>query len=273
MMTKEVRTFCFDEELQIQAYRFIGVFQPFPNHFHDHYMIGYMEDGYRIMECRNQEYRLKPMDITLLNPRDNHSCLPDGQSKMNYYGLAVPPEAMKRFVKDLTGSESLPIFTQPAITDDEVYCYLVQLNEMIMAESREFEKEELFLCMLSFLLEKYTKSAEVALQARENEIEVVCTYMKDHYEEHISLDHLCSIASLSKSTLLRSFTKAKGITPYRYLETIRVNKAKALLEDGVSPIDAAMATGFSDQSHFNRFFTMFIGVSPGVYRDMFKERG
>ncbi|MGO0916449.1 hypothetical protein ACTPEM_25625, partial [Clostridioides difficile] len=42
----------------------------------------------------------------------------------------------------------------------------------------------------------------------------------------------------NKYSLLRNFTKLKGITPYRYLENIRVNKAKKLLEKGVEPIDA-----------------------------------
>ena len=37
----------YDEELQIEAYRFEGIVQPFPNHFHEHYVIGFVEDGQR----------------------------------------------------------------------------------------------------------------------------------------------------------------------------------------------------------------------------------
>jgi len=53
------------------------------------------------------------------------------------------------------------------------------------------------------------------------------------------------------------------------LETIRINKAKTLLENGVQPIEAAIQTGFSDQSHFSHFFMRLIGLTPGQYRAMF----
>ena len=96
--------------------------------------------------------------------------------------------------------------------------------------------------------------------------------MRQHFSERISLDQICCYTGLSKSTLLRAFTKSKGITPYRYLETIRINKAKLLLEKGVLPIDAAMQTGFSDQSHFTNYFSRFIGLAPGVYREIFLEK-
>jgi transcriptional regulator GlxA family with amidase domain len=51
-----------------------------------------------------------------------------------------------------------------------------------------------------------------------------------------------------------------------------VNQAKKLLEQGTEPIDAAMQTGFTDQSHFTKFFKEFIGLTPGQYREIFKEK-
>ena len=89
--------------------------------------------------------------------------------------------------------------------------------------------------------------------------------------EHISLEQLCRYSGLSKSTLLRAFTRSKGITPYRYLETIRISEAKKLLEQGVSPVETALRTGFSDQSHFTNFFSMLIGLTPGAYREIFEH--
>ena len=97
--------------------------------------------------------------------------------------------------------------------------------------------------------------------------------MAEHFAEHITLENLCKCSGLSKSTLLRAFTKSKGVTPYRYLQTIRIGKAKELLEQGVPTVDAAIQTGFSDQSHFTNFFNMFIGLSPAAYRRIFKEGG
>lgn len=151
-MKKEIRTVVYDESLRIEAYRFEGIVQPFPNHFHEHYVIGFVEDGERCLSCKNIDYTIGQGDVVLFNPGDNHACVQCGQT------------------------------------------------------------------------------------------------------------------GLSKSTLLRAFTKSKGITPYRYLETIRVNEAKKLLSNGVSVLDAAIRTGFFDQCHFTNYFTRFIGLAPGVYR-------
>ena len=96
--------------------------------------------------------------------------------------------------------------------------------------------------------------------------------MEQHFADRIYLDQICRYAGLSKSTLLRAFTKSKGVTPYSYLENIRIGKAKKLLEQGVPPIEAALQTGFSDQSHFTNYFNRFIRLAPGLYRDIFLEK-
>ena len=47
-MKKQTRTAVYDDELRIEAYRFEGIVQPFPNHFHEYYVIGFIEDGHRV---------------------------------------------------------------------------------------------------------------------------------------------------------------------------------------------------------------------------------
>ena len=60
-MRKEMRTVVYDDELRIEAYRFEGIVQPFPNHFHEHYVIGFVEDGQRVLSklFRNCNLRSK----------------------------------------------------------------------------------------------------------------------------------------------------------------------------------------------------------------------
>ena len=96
--------------------------------------------------------------------------------------------------------------------------------------------------------------------------------MERRYAERICLDQLCRCAGLSKSTLLRAFAKEKGVTPYRYLENIRIGRARRLLEQGVPLVEAAIQTGFSDQSHFTNCFGRLIGLTPGIYRDIFANK-
>lgn len=118
------------------------------------------------------------------------------------------------------------------------------------------------LFLVSALIQNYGQPFENCIPECRQEIEQACEYMEQHYAERIRLDQLCRHTALSKSTLLRAFTKSKGITPYRYLETLRINKAKKLLGQGISPLNTAIQTGFSDQSHFTNYFSSFIGLAP-----------
>jgi len=142
-----------------------------------------------------------------------------------------------------------------------------------MKGSREFDKEESLLLLLSLLIQKYGRSFESCIPECREEIEKACTFMEQHYAKHIYLEEIARCAGLSKSTLLRAFAKSKGVTPYSYLENIRIGKAKKLLEQGVPPMEAALRTGFSDQSHFTNYFNRFLGLSPGLYREIFLDKG
>lgn len=272
-MQKEIRTICYDEELHLEAYCLEGIAQSFPNHFHDYYVIGFIEAGIRSLSCKNREYTIKQGNILLFNPNDNHSCVQCDGRTLDYRGVNISKETMLSLVEEITGEKALISFSENVIKNEELNCYLHSLHQMIMDGSKEFEKEEILLHLISLLIEQYGQPFSSSIPECDEEIKCVCTFMTEHFAEHITLDKLCKCSGLSKSTLLRAFTKSKGVTPYRYLQTVRIGKAKELLEQGVSPIDAAMQTGFSDQSHFTKFFYMFIGLSPAAYRRVFKECG
>lgn len=272
-MKKETRTVVYDEELRVEAYRFEGIVQPFPNHFHEYYVIGFVEDGERCLSCKNQEYLIKKGDIVLFNPGDNHACVQSDDGTLDYRGLNISKEVMLDLAEEVTGKRELPGFSQNVIYDEEVTCCLRPLHELVMKGSGEFGKEESLLLLISTLIRQYSQSFESCIPECREEIEKACAFMEEHYAERITLDWICRYAGLSKSTLLRAFTKSKGVTPYSYLENIRIGNAKKLLEQGVPPIEAALQTGFSDQSHFTNYFNRFIGLAPGVYREIFLDRG
>ena len=171
--------------------------------------------------------------------------------------------------EEITGKRALPGFSPAVLRDEDVSCYLRPLHDLVLNGSLEFGKEESLLFMLSLLMRRCGQPFEDCIPECREEIEQACAFMEEHAAERISLDQICRQAGLSKSTLLRAFTKSKGVTPYCYLESLRIGRAKKLLEQGASPMEAALQTGFSDQSHFTNYFTRFIGLTPGAYRDIF----
>lgn len=271
-MRKGVKTVVYDDELRIEAYHFKGIVQTFPNHFHEYYVIGFVENGERCLSCKNQEYMIRQGDILLFNPGDNHTCAQTDDKTLDYWGLNIAKEVMLDLTEEITGKRILPGFSQTVIYDEEVICYLRSLHKLIMSGSLEFGKEENLLLMISLLIQRYGQPFEECIPECREEIEKACEFMEEHYSERIYLEQICRYANLSKSTLLRAFTKSKGVTPYCYLENIRIGAAKKLLEQGVTPIEAALQTGFSDQSHFTNYFNRFIGLAPGVYRDIFLKK-
>lgn len=271
-MKKEVRTVCFDSDLDVECYRLEGIVQPFPNHSHEYYVIGYMAAGERYLSCKNKEYTLRKEDMVLFNPGDNHTCAQSGKEPLHYLGMNISKSVMEGLVKEICNMEELPYFSPCVIFDKEIACYYQTLHECIMNDEQEFEKDELLFFILSLLLQRYNKPFEELRLDCDQEIKVACRFIEEHFAEAISLERLCSLTGLSKSTLLRAFTKSNGMTPYRYLQSVRIGAAKKMLEQGESLIDTALKTGFSDQSHFSKFFNLFIGLTPGSYRDIFLRK-
>ena len=269
-MQNEIRTVCFDLDLNIEAYSFKGIMQEFPNHFHEYYVIGFIESGQRYLSCKGKEYMIETGDLIIFNPHDNHTCKQIDGKTLDYRCINIQPEIMKKVALEITGKEYLPYFVGPVLFHNDLVSSLRELHLMVMQEEKDFIKEELFLLILEQLLAEYSDAVSAeATQEPSSENKIVCDYLENNYMKNITLRDLSALTGISKYYLLRSFTKQNGISPYSYLETIRIGKAKKLLEQGIAPIDVSMQTGFTDQSHFTNFFKKFIGLTPKQYMNIF----
>ena len=269
-MKKEIRMVACNE-LQIEAYRFVGIERPFPNHFHEYYVIGCVEAGERMLSCKGNKYRIGKGDIILLNPGDNHACVQSDGGVFDYWGFNISKSAMLKLVEKGAESSKLPGFSKNIICDDDIACRLHALHEQIMSAPVDSWKESLSLLVLE-LLQNYGQAFEIGEENCSPGIKSACEFIRQHFHERIYLDQICCYSGLSKSTLLRAFTREKGVTPYQYLESLRIDEAKVLLCKGVQPVDAAMQMGFADQSHFTNYFTSFIGFSPSAYHNRFFDK-
>lgn len=64
-MKQEIRIVKYDAQLKVEAYHFKGIMQKFPNHFHEYYVIGFIENGKRLLSCKSKEYIIEPGDLLL----------------------------------------------------------------------------------------------------------------------------------------------------------------------------------------------------------------
>lgn len=268
----EQRKVYYDRDLGIEAYNLTGIVQKFPNHFHDYYVIGFVEGGRRHLCCKGREYDVETGDLLLFNPRDNHFCEPVNGDILDYRQVNVPVDVMLSAVKEITGREFTPHFTQNVVKQSEIAQSVGDVYDAILAGAPKLKREEAFFFLLEQVLQEYARPfEETAAREPDRQIQRLCAYMEEHFAENISLDELLSMTSYGKSYLLRSFTKQIGVSPYRYLQNVRLDRAKKMLEQGVVPIDAAAMAGFADQSHFTNFFKEFIGLTPKQYQRIFTE--
>jgi AraC family transcriptional regulator len=86
-------------------------------------------------------------------------------------------------------------------------------------------------------------------------------------DTEVSVAELASECRISRSHFARAFKDTTGISPHRWLQACRVDRAKTLLVDSQLPLVAiATRCGFADQSHFSRVFSKWVGVTPSAWR-------
>lgn len=102
---------------------------------------------------------------------------------------------------------------------------------------------------------------------KEDEIDIAIKYVKAHYVEKFSLDDLCELSHLSKGHFSRKFKERTGHTPMHYVNKLKIDKAKTMLEQSDTPINTIMESlGFYDSAHFCKLFKSFCGYSPKDFR-------
>ena len=79
-------------------------------------------------------------------------------------------------------------------------------------------------------------------------------------------------SGLSDRAFKRRFLSATGHTPIDYVQTLRVEEAKQMLESASQPIDEiAQAVGYDDPNSFRWLFKRTVGISPNRYRQRFRS--
>ena len=95
--------------------------------------------------------------------------------------------------------------------------------------------------------------------------------MEARFKEPDALAVAVAEAGIPERTLKRRFRNATGTTPIDYLQNLRVEEAKRILETTRTPVEEIGAlVGYEDASYFRRLFKRKTGITAGAYRRMFQ---
>lgn len=127
--------------------------------------------------------------------------------------------------------------------------------------------------ILTILVRYYEKKeTAIGFTIKKNEyvsrIEKALNYLKDNYNQKITLEEAAATVCMSPNYFSSYFRKATGVSFQEYLTKIRIEKAKDLLHRSTEGIiDIAQECGIGNTANFYRLYKKYFGISPG------KERG
>jgi AraC-like DNA-binding protein/quercetin dioxygenase-like cupin family protein len=99
------------------------------------------------------------------------------------------------------------------------------------------------------------------------QLEAVFTYLATHYAEPVTLARLARLANLSPAHFSTVFRRATGLSPFQYVQRLRLQRARELLAATDEPVaQVAAQAGFADPFYFSRAFKRLEGLSPTQYR-------
>lgn len=104
----------------------------------------------------------------------------------------------------------------------------------------------------------------------DNSIQRVQRYIESNFTNKINVEDLAQLANMTPRTFMRKFKKLTGSTPYEYLQRIKMEKAKKLLETKDIGIEqVSYEVGYSDFASFRKVFKKNVGSTPSEYKRLY----
>lgn len=97
------------------------------------------------------------------------------------------------------------------------------------------------------------------------QFDTVRELVQAQFGAELNLDALAQAAGLSRYHFARMFKVSTGLTPHQYVNKVRVERGRKMLERGLPQAEVAGRCGFAHQSHFAAHFKRHYGVTPGQY--------
>jgi transcriptional regulator GlxA family with amidase domain len=98
-------------------------------------------------------------------------------------------------------------------------------------------------------------------------------YMEKNYKQPLTLEDLAGRSNMSVRNFIRRFEQATTNTPFEYLQRVRVEAAKKILEtkkDGVEQV--ASRCGYEDVDYFRKIFKRYVAMTPKAYQEKYGRK-
>ena len=246
-------------------------------HSHDFYQLIYVNSGKGSVVIENEEITVLEGDVVLVPPSTKHTIFSETDG-MTTYELKF--DILSDELVNIAEKGSFIVFH----SKNNIKNLLLSIIEELNSKGEFYKKYVEYLVsqiviLLSRSSEEDSKDAfkihrEVMLKAEENTeglAKNIKKYLDKNFCNKISLLSLADEFSVSESHLCREFTKEFNMSPIKYVNNLRIEKAKELLENSDNSItEISEKVGFAGLHYFSRYFTKREKISPAEYRASIK---
>ncbi len=247
-----------------------------PLHWHEEIEILFPLNGIIELKINNQKHTLHPMEFAVIESSQVHSTFHPNKATM-FLCIHITKKVLEPYLPniDLYQIECFPEnITENQRKEYEQICdSLVQLTRYYMKDSPTYNLEShgILLQVLALLLRSFstitTRHFQDVDQLTRERIQIIMTYVDQHYAEPISLQDICDELGLGKEYFCRFFKKYMHLSFLNYVNEIRLSHVYRDLQTTDLPISEIMEqNGFTNQKLFNRTFKEQYGCTPSEAR-------
>lgn len=259
------------ENLPLKLYMGVICDHPYPAHVHDMVEIVCVMRGAVTLIINGETWTLTAGDVTVIFPNVAHS----------YEDVSPDIEGLAAIFRTDTVAEFERLFREqmpevPVLRSTEVNPDVQQIVRKLMSIStcpnHPLHTAYLHL-LLAYLLNDMNMST-VSVSVEQALVIKAIRYIVAHYTEQISLQSVAEHLNISRTYLSHLFANKLYINFRRYVNSVRINKARDLLrEESLSITDICYRCGYNNARTFNRAFAHECGIPPNEYRRSHELKG
>lgn len=260
---------------------------PIQMHSHEFYEINIIAEGTGRHYIENNSYPITSGDFFIIPPNVRHGY--SEKNALDIFHIILSDKFFLRYRDELRSmhgfsllfnieprlraKSNLKIF--PNISANDFMFFLSEIGKLYklnqstenMHETEKCIKTLNLICEFSGIVtsNKYGAAGHSSIDIRQ--ITKVLSYIDNNYNCKITLNDLCRLSNMSRSTLLSQFHTLCNCSPTEYIQSVRIDNAKKMLADtDFSIATIAQECGFYDSSHFTRTFFQKTRLLPKDYR-------
>ena len=252
-------------------------------HFHKHFEILYVTSGNRTL-CINNSQRL-PLNentIALIRPNTIHKTISEinrGQSRILINISSDLAEKISHSVSPMLFScfnmYTLPLDHYSKSMLNYLFRELLDTkytNSGIYELKNQINTEKILLILCEIYNKQMSLDDSTLAPLIQEKVNYVIDYFQKNFQAQISIPDLAKKLNISQTYLERIFKQSTGVSPYKYLSSVRIITATKLLRDKSMNISKiASACGFNNNTSFTRTFKQATGSSPKQYQAIYQK--